>query len=120
MGFSCECEDGPEFSSMKLCKARKVHICCECGEDIPVGTEYERYSGKWEGDVFTYATCERCRDLRDSYTELGYCVYLGELWENHRDMISDENSHAWNVATQVLNRRYELYLKRKKPKDVCS
>ena len=109
MGFSCECEyDGPEFFSCRTVKARKSHRCCECGEMIEPGDEYEYVSGKWEGDFATYCTCERCADLRDSYVGLGYCYFYGSLWSDHRDMLEADgktDTRAYRLALKILSDR---------------
>lgn len=87
MGFSCLCDDGPEFFREQWAVARKPHTCCECREIIQPGDRYCAVAGKWEGEFSTFATCERCQDLRDSYVELGYCYTFGTLWSDHLDML---------------------------------
>lgn len=49
-------------------KARKEHRCGECKGTIAVGEEYERVTGKWDGKMRTYATCDKCRELRAKVT----------------------------------------------------
>ena len=41
-----------EFYHIKHPKARKEHVCDLCGSKIPLGQVYERYSGKYDGDMF--------------------------------------------------------------------
>jgi len=45
-------------------KARKQHVCCECGATIDPGEIYQRVEGMWEGDFATYKTCEFCANVR--------------------------------------------------------
>ena len=61
------CEDDyedMEFCAVKLVTARKPHRCYECGEPISAGAQYERVSGKCEGEVFTMHVCADCLRLR--------------------------------------------------------
>lgn len=63
--MDCYCDyDPPQFYSVTKPKARKQHRCEECGVAILPGELYERVSGKWDGYVDTFSTCERCHDLR--------------------------------------------------------
>lgn len=72
--------DIAEFYRESRPKARKPHQCCECGETIPVGTVYQRASGKSEGDVWSEATCAVCEEIRRAFV----CgsVTFGMLWES--------------------------------------
>lgn len=78
--MTCGCDDleGPEFYLEELVKARKAHTCCECGKAINPGQMYQRITGKWDGNVRTYKTCEPCADLRDSLSQV-MCVGLEML-----------------------------------------
>jgi hypothetical protein len=62
---SCFCDfDPPSFYSRAIHKARKEHQCEECGGQIKSGERYEYVSGKWDGSVDQFRTCERCFDIR--------------------------------------------------------
>lgn len=88
MSLMCGCDtDGPEFVDARHFRARKAHECCECGREIAPGEEYERTSGKWDGDFYTFKTCEQCEDLRDSLFSLGFCPAFGEVRADHREYI---------------------------------
>ena len=41
-----------EFYHIKHPKARKEHVCDLCNSKILLGQTYERYSGKYNGDMF--------------------------------------------------------------------
>lgn len=56
----------PEFYSANIVKARKAHKCSECLADIKRGESYELVTGKWEGHVETFKTCNLCIDVRES------------------------------------------------------
>ena len=58
---SAEC---PTIYSEEYPKARKSHVCCECGSVISVGEKYQRVRGLWD-DFATFKTCMFCADLRD-------------------------------------------------------
>lgn len=83
MPASCDCSitcyDMPVFSSVTWRKARKKHVCCECGEEILPGALYEHVSGKWERSMDTYATCRPCASIREDFCPGGW-IY-GDLWE---------------------------------------
>lgn len=85
MSNACVCEcysdpaDGPDFLTVKIVTARKPHKCCECGELIQPGLEYERATGLWDGYIFdTFATCIPCMRIRDDLCACGFCY--GDLW----------------------------------------
>lgn len=59
--------DPPEFESTTQQKARKVHICCECGRKIMPGEKYERTSGMWDGAMQTFRICADCLSVLDSF-----------------------------------------------------
>lgn len=107
MGFSCGCyDDGPEWSRSSSPIARSGHVCCECGDHIQPGTRYEYVVGKWDGSVLTFHTCERCADLRASYSAMGFCVSFACLWDDHLENLiesgASENSRAVRLAREVI------------------
>jgi len=71
-GCYCSLEgDAPQgFYETSWPRARKVHVCCECKEDIPKGVKYERFVGKWDGQVRAYKTCVACAELRSELRTL--------------------------------------------------
>lgn len=75
MNIECSCDYDAGYDYMwewyrkTYRKARKPHICCECGETIPVGAVYEyavgfcrEPEGKGLEDSATCATCCRIRE----------------------------------------------------------
>lgn len=83
--MKCFCGDVdiyPEFIAEKIVKARKPHKCCECKDTIPVGTLYERVSGKWDGVCDTVKTCLTCMKIRNDYCDsFNYGELRESLWE---------------------------------------
>ncbi len=66
-------------------KARKNHMCCECGSTILPGQKYEKITGLWD-NFETYKTCSFCAEIRrkargefDMDYDEGFV--FGELWE---------------------------------------
>jgi len=58
---------GVDFFESKIVKAAKPHKCCECGDEIPVGTKHEYAKGRWEGDWSTFRSCLSCVEIRDHF-----------------------------------------------------
>ena len=71
----------PEFSHISTPKARKDHKCLECRRAIRRGSQYERTSGKFDGNIYSDAVCLECAEIRDAF----YCgegaYIVGDLWE---------------------------------------
>lgn len=90
MGDCGVCIGGAEFDGMmemaeqKIVRARKDHRCIECRRSIPRGAEYERISGKWEGEFSTSHTCLDCMNIRNGLS-CGEAVSIGELWQDVHD-----------------------------------
>ena len=85
---ACSCSDDfdpPEFFALNFRRARKEHRCCECGEVIPIGTQYEYISGKWCGDFETFKTCPTCARIR-----VDFCSGLGNLRSHLREILGCE------------------------------
>lgn len=92
----CECDydDLPSVHDVREHKARKEHICSECGKKIMPGETYRYIFGVWHNEPDVFKHCEACADLWDSFKELGYCTVYGELKELHREyknMLTDMN-----------------------------
>lgn len=87
MVLSCECDydSAPRFYSCVWRTARKHHLCCECRNVVAIGDKYQVIAGVWEDGFETYKTCEKCADLRDSMSELGYCASFGDLLSDHAE-----------------------------------
>ncbi|MFH1834236.1 MAG: hypothetical protein ABH877_04355 [bacterium] len=78
---SCCCStDIDNFSDLTVTtvrRARKPHVCCECGEEIVVGQSYENSRGLYDGHWSEYKTCTVCVAIRDDLCPCGH--YCGEL-----------------------------------------
>ena len=103
MNCSCDYEgEPPEFSNTRTVLARKQHICCECGETIEPGEQYECVSGLWEDDFCVFRTCGGCVAIRDYYCS---CYAYGRLrealWECLGfDYVTSE-SQCWECSATI-------------------
>lgn len=98
--MECSCEidvdiddAGPDFSSTKMLKAKIDHECIECRGVIKKGDQYEKTSGKWDGNFDSFRTCVDCLSRRKEFFRGGY--YYGRIWENfetHVDAVDGEIS----------------------------
>ncbi len=80
IGGDWDSDGSPEFYTIKIVKARKDHKCLECQRHIQKGAEYERQSGKFDGEIFSDKICLDCVNIRDGLL-CGEPVLTGQLWE---------------------------------------
>ena len=59
--------DPPAIVEHKTVKARKLHRCSECGEDILIGFDYTKSAVLYDGAWFNAKTCS-VRALRSSFS----------------------------------------------------
>jgi hypothetical protein len=88
--------DEAEFFDSRLVKARKAHSCYECDGEIAVGAQYERVSGKWDGELRTYHFCLPCAEIATEFSE---SRTFGFLWEG-----MEQNWHEGAHITACMNR----------------
>lgn len=90
-----------EFYAEKVVTARKPHKCCECGDVIPVGAQYERVAGKSEGSFWTSRSCLLCREIRRSFCCGGWV--FGELWDSVREGLFPvwKESGPWDCLAKL-------------------
>ena len=79
-------EEPAAFYNAELRKARKTHICCECGNAILSGSRYEYVVGEWDGDFLKFDTCALCLEIRIAFSCDGSWVF-STLWEDFRESI---------------------------------
>lgn len=89
MSASCDCSwtdiDGWSVGREEMRRARTSHRCCECGDVIKPGDQYEYASGCWDGEWSVYRTCLPCVAIRREYCPSGY-IY-GMLEETLRECL---------------------------------
>ncbi len=75
--------DPVEFLDSRVVRrSRKALTCSECGEAIPVGSEYERVTYRFEGEFSSERHCSACRE---SAAEFGFHMLGGLLWEHFEE-----------------------------------
>ena len=76
-------------------RARKDYSCCECGDMIATGEQYQWASGKSDGGMFREQTCADCAEVRTAFV-CGSWVF-GELWCS----IREEMFPVWKRASAI-------------------
>jgi len=103
--------DAPRMYSEMVVKARKPHGCCECGNTIHPGSEYQRASGKWDGDFGVYCTCLDCMHIRDAF-RCGGGFLFGQLWDSLHEYRNDVNTGCVEkIKTVSAKQRYMDWLR---------
>lgn len=94
--IECICldnENGPEFYRNKTVKARKTHVCCECGKPIQVGDRHEIAVGKWDGTFDQFRTCCFCSKICDLLFSCGHSY--GQMYENLYEQFGDDMKYMF-------------------------
>jgi hypothetical protein len=92
----------PEFYCEDWRTARKEHRCYTCGMPIWRGLDYMRVSGKWHGDVYSFALHRCCHWW---YSEALYVM-------NGHDCLDFEDLGEWMEAGDIYSRIAAPYLPR--------
>lgn len=101
MSYDCACDYEPaEVYQAAIRKARKEHVCDECGAKIIPGDRYENVFGVWEGYGSTWKTCEHCRDIRQWVKNNVPCLCWahGNTIEDCKEAVSEAAYRAPNEA----------------------
>jgi hypothetical protein len=112
--MDCSCDfDPPEFYNCEMRRARKRYRCEECPCEILPGEAYEYVSGKWEGYLNTFRTCQRCVDLRVWVRNNVPCLCWqhGNADESLKEAVDDAYSRARDEVVGLkfgLLRRFTL------------
>lgn len=99
-------------------KARKTHVCEECGRNIEPGETYHYYAGRWDGDFCNGKRCSHCEavthwlhavcggymigDLRGELAEHyweGYGIWLGRAVVGMRRRWRDRHGRLMAVMS---------------------
>jgi hypothetical protein len=80
MSDYCSCDGDPaDIYKERIIKARKIHTCSECGNDIERGDEYTQVKYLYDGEWTLEKWCEYCRHDYKILIGMGMCPYLGDL-----------------------------------------
>lgn len=87
----------PSFFASKDVKAKKEHVCSECGAVIEPGDQYERVVGKWRDGIDCYRTCRDCLSVRAEF----FCESwaYGEIWTDLQEHL---NSISGKVSSDCM------------------
>lgn len=105
------CEEPMEMLLNAQPKCRKAFKCCECGLMVPVGDEYEKHVGKYEGQILTYRTCLLCVEIRNVFT-CGKGWMYGSLWEELEEYGFDRLTTASPCFTKLSAKAKAFTLER--------
>lgn len=88
------CEIPAEFYHEKRVRARKEHRCCETNRIITKGEHYWRCTGKWDGQISSFAQSEAAYHFAryynmDLFPDAG-CVGFGGIREDMSNLCSDD------------------------------
>ena len=105
MECSCEingcCDESYEDCEDKIITHNNTAViikCGECGKIIPLGSEYEWYSGEYDGEYYVHYTCMNCLSLRNNF--FGDWTF-GRLWDDFFDYMDD---CRWEVPEKCLSK----------------
>ena len=76
-----------DFLRESIVTARQTHICTECRGAIITGEQYEYVCGFWDGEFYTFKTCQDCQSLRDVFFSSSW--EYGWIRDEVRDYVSD-------------------------------
>jgi hypothetical protein len=81
----CELDTDHAVTSSERRRARKLHVCCACGETIPVAALHVYTTQLYGGDWQHWRHCARCWLMVDAVISRGESCYwqldCGASWE---------------------------------------
>ena len=94
-GVCCYNDYDPcEVYKERIPKSRKDHKCCECGERIPKGSEYELRDMLFYGKWHHYKTCLICAEIGQAFCCHGRVATL--LWELMSEVMDQLKSSCFD------------------------
>lgn len=70
----------PDYFRKEAVRARKEHICVECGDLIPPGSTYTRIICVSDGVWYRYSMCTTCTAISNDLCPSGHVIgCLGEI-----------------------------------------
>ena len=87
------------FHTTSMRKARKEHVCGECGRKIARGESYERSAGLFDGKILTDKTCPDCLSLREEF----FCSWIySTLWNDFECEVRENHEYISYAALANL------------------
>lgn len=71
-------DESCSFYQERDVKARKIHKCNECADEIPIGMTYRRMVGAWDRQMHSFAMCSNCAEIADAFFCDGFA--FGRVW----------------------------------------
>lgn len=96
-----------QFYDSAIVKARKPHICTECGGAIQVGEEHRRISYKFEGAFSVDRMCEPCSETAG---EFDFHIVCGLLWESFYNEW-DQGAHVQACINRLTTARAKEHMR---------
>ena len=104
--MDCYCDYDPaEFVSTSKPRARKMRRCYECSGQITAGEQYEYVAGKWDGRFLSFATCERCYNIR-MWVQNNlpcFCWAYGSMLDDATEAVSEA---TWRASSETAGLRF--------------
>lgn len=102
-----------DFSTSKMVKARKEHLCFLCHGVIEAGEVYQRSTGVFYGDFYSSAHHDECLRFYDDVCEGSHDEGLaeGELLEVAHDLADEEEGETHRA---YIKRCHGLFLEKQK------
>lgn len=69
-----------DFFRNKMVRSRRSRPCCECGNTIRAGEEYNYVAVKDDSGFGTYQTCAPCAEVRNFMSAQDDDLCYAELW----------------------------------------
>ena len=115
--MGCEVCIGQDLDRAELCEvisetkptARKPAKCCECRSVIPPGSQYEKFVGKYDGELTTYRTCLLCAEIRRVFT-CGESWIWESLWDDMEELAFPELTTATECFRELSPAAKEFVL----------
>lgn len=79
--IECESDGYSQFHNDKMVTAKKEHKCTECRGIIKPGDKYEKATGKFDGEFYSYKTCPDCISLRGLFDRWCYLAIRESITE---------------------------------------
>ena len=112
--MDCYCNyDRPKVYVATIPRARKQHVCDECGRKIEPKERYERVFGVWDY-ASNFLTCDRCMTLRQWVTNNVpcFCWAHGNMLEDAEETIKEAMWRAGEEARGLwfgfLRKKYDV------------
>ena len=104
----CECDSPyPQFCSNRIVKARKIHRCGECCNEIKIDEKYEYTAGVWDREFQVFKTCLDCHDVKNylDRNEHEICENLYEYICNSGIVHLNKNRET-QIVIKTINDKY--------------